>query len=126
MEAYKFDPAKAFETIKANWTRWNDSVKAKGCVIGISGGVDSSVTAALAARIYGYDNVLGVLMPNGEQKDIEDSKEICRLLKIEWCTVNIGRAYDELLDEVVFGALRAYDIEKASNDTKTNMPATFE
>ena len=122
MDKYEFSPERAYNEIKAHWERWSTVHSVKRWVIGISGGVDSSVTAALAARIHGYDNVLGVLMPNGEQKDIEDSKEICRHLKIERCTVNIGKTYEELLDEVVFGALRAYDIYHASNDTTTNMP----
>ena len=123
MEPYKFNPEQAFEIISTHWKEWASANNVEQWILGISGGVDSSVTAALAAKIFGYDNVLGVLMPNGEQKDIEDSKEICRHLKIEWCTVNIGKAYEELLDEVVYGALRAYGIERASADTTTNMPA---
>lgn len=123
MEPYKFNPEQAFNTISDHWKKWASALGVEKWVVGISGGVDSSVTAALAAKIFGYDNVLGILMPNGEQKDIEDSKEICRHLKIEWCTVNIGKVYEELLDEVVYGALRGYDIEKASADTITNMPA---
>jgi NAD+ synthase len=123
MESYKFNPEQAFNTISDHWKKWATAHGMEQWVVGISGGVDSSVTAALAAKIFGYDNVLGVLMPNGEQKDIEDAKDICRHLKIEWCTVNIGRTYEELLDEVVFGALRAYGIERASTDTITNMPA---
>lgn len=123
MEPYKFNPEQAFNTISDHWKKWAAAHGVEQWILGISGGVDSSVTASLAAKIFGSDNVLGVLMPNGEQKDIEDSKEICRHLKIEWCTVDIGKAYEELLDEVVYGALRAYGIERASADTTTNMPA---
>ena len=123
MENYKFNPEQAFNTISDHWKKWAAAHGVEKWVVGISGGVDSSVTAALAAKIFGADNVIGVLMPNGEQKDIEDSKEICRHLKIEWWTVNIGKAYEELLDEVVYGVLRAYGIERASADTTTNMPA---
>ena len=55
-----------------NWFE-NRSGNARGIVIGISGGKDSTVAAALCAKAIGKDKVLGVLMPNGEQKDIEDS-----------------------------------------------------
>jgi len=123
MDSYMFNPERAYNEIKAHWEKWAKSVNAKGWIVGISGGKDSSVVAALAAKIFGYDHVLGVLMPNKDQDDIEDSKAICKHLKIEWCTLNIGKAYEELMDEVVFGALRPYDIKRASTDTITNMPA---
>ena len=47
----------------------------KGCnaVIGISGGKDSSIVAALCVEALGRDRVIGILMPNGEQCDIPDS-----------------------------------------------------
>ena len=56
-----------------NWIKdWFDrNGKDKYAVIGISGGKDSTVVAALCARALGKDKVLGVLMPNGTQKDID-------------------------------------------------------
>ena len=44
----------------------------KGAVIGISGGKDSTVVAALMTEVLGAENVLGVMMPNGVQSDISD------------------------------------------------------
>lgn len=123
MDSYKFDPAKAYATIDHDWKQWAKSVGANGYVVGISGGKDSTVVAALAARICGKENVLGVLMPNREQDDIADSEEICRYLGIRSVVVNIGDAYEELMDEVVYGALKPCVVEKASADTVTNMPA---
>jgi len=120
---YNFNAADAFELIKSSWTRWANNVGATKWVVGISGGKDSSVVAALDARIFGKDNVIGVLMPNGEQSDINDSKEVCDFLGIKPVEVNIGKAYEELLDEVVFGALKPLGVEKASEDTLTNLPA---
>ena len=57
----------------------------KGCnaVIGISGGKDSTVVAGLCVQALGKDRVIGVLMPNGEQKDIADSKRIVEFLGIQ-------------------------------------------
>jgi NAD+ synthase len=51
-------------------------------VIGISGGKDSTVAAALLCRALGPDRVIAVMMPNGEQADIDDSYEVCEELKI--------------------------------------------
>ena len=52
-------------------------------VIGISGGKDSATVAALCCAALGKDRVIGVMMPNGVQADIEDSKNICKFLGIK-------------------------------------------
>ena len=71
-----------------------------GCnaVIGISGGKDSSVTAALCVRALGADRVIGVLMPNGEQYDINVSEALVRHLGIRSYVVNIKDAYDGVVN----------------------------
>ncbi len=63
-------------------------------VIGISGGKDSSVTAALCVEALGKDKVFGVLMPDDEQKDIDKSLELCKHLDIDYSEVNIGMVTD--------------------------------
>ncbi len=65
-------------------------------VIGISGGKDSTVTAALCARALGRENVYGVMLPDGEQKDLNDSKRVCEALGIRKKTVNIGAMHAAL------------------------------
>lgn len=65
-------------------------------VIGISGGKDSSICAALLAEALGKDRVVGVMMPNGIQSDISDSQEIVNLLGIKNVTVNIKDGVDGL------------------------------
>ncbi len=90
-------------------------------VIGISGGKDSTVVAALCARALGKDRVLGVLMPNGEQKDIGDSIRVCEALGIHNITVNIKDAYKGLAENVL-GALRNFDdITQLSEQTLINL-----
>lgn len=59
-------------------------------VVGISGGKDSSVTAALCVEALGKDRVIGVLMPKGEQPDIDCSLKLVNHLGIKYYTVNIG------------------------------------
>jgi len=87
---YTFD---AIETRRklVNWIcEWFEG-NGKGCnaVIGISGGKDSTVAAALCAEALGKDRVIGVLMPNGEQADIDDAKEVVKCLGIKHYIVNI-------------------------------------
>ena len=123
MPEYKFNPEEAFNTISAHWKQWDKSVHPKCYVVGISGGKDSTVVAALASKIFGVDNVLGVMMPCGEQKDIADSVRVCDSIGIKGITCNIGRAYEEMLDVVTFDALSPLGISDASGDTKINMPA---
>lgn len=120
---YKFAPADAFNRIAIDWKQWDKSVQPKCYVVGISGGKDSTVVAALAAKIFGKDNVVGVMMPHGIQKDISDSEEICKFLGIKAVTVNIGFAYEDLLHEITESAFRSLIVYEASYDTKTNMPA---
>ena len=74
------------------WIRDWFKTNGKGCnaVIGISGGKDSSVVAALCVEALGKDRVIGVMMPNGEQSDFEDSLKLVNHLNICSCVVNIG------------------------------------
>lgn len=87
-------------------------------VIGISGGKDSTITAALLVRALGPDRVIGVMMPNGIQSDIADSIEVCKILGIPNYTFNIGYAYDAMINGF------NYDIALPMNEQiTTNTPA---
>lgn len=61
-------------------------------VIGISGGKDSSIAAALCVKALGKDRVFGVLMPQGTQSDIQMSYDLCKELDIDYIEVNILNA----------------------------------
>ena len=65
-------------------------------VLGISGGKDSSVAAALCVEALGADRVIGVLMPNGEQADIDCSLKLVNHLGIRYYTINIKDAVEGL------------------------------
>ena len=89
---YEFDPAeqvKMIENFIKTYFAENGNPNTKA-VIGISGGKDSTIAAALLVRALGADRVIGVLMPDGEQKDIQDAMEVCRILKISYRVYNIG------------------------------------
>ena len=74
----------------------------KGCnaVVGISGGKDSSVTAALCVRALGRDRVIGVLMPNGEQADIDCAHRLVEHLGIRHYIVNVKDAVNGVLGAI--------------------------
>lgn len=97
-----FDVKKATNEC-VEWIRkWREE-NGPGCnlIIGISGGVDSLVAAALCVEAVGNKHVLGVVMPNYEQNDIEVAYEICKsVLGIDYLTINIGKAFDSLIDQI--------------------------
>ena len=80
----------------SNWFENNG----RGCnaVIGISGGKDSSVTAALCVRALGKDRVKGILLPNGTQSDIKYAYKLVEHLGIEHFEINIKEAFDGVVD----------------------------
>lgn len=96
----------------------NNGNKDTKAVIGISGGKDSTIAAALLVRALGADKVVGVLMPNGTQSDIDDSIEVCETLGISSYTINIGEAYEHLLASFISSTGLT-----VNNQIETNTPA---
>ncbi len=89
--------------VKNECVKWiQDFFKENGpdcnAVIGISGGKDSSIAAALCVEALGCDRVIGVLMPRGEQADIDCAIKLVNHLKIKSYTVNIGEAFNSLIN----------------------------
>ena len=97
-----------------NWFEQNG----KDCmaVVGISGGKDSSVVAALCVEALGENRVIGVLMPQGEQSDIEYSKMLVDFLDITRITCNIEGAVNEVLESFE-------GVVSPTPQTTTNLPA---
>ena len=85
------------------WIRDWFEENGKGCkaVVGLSGGKDSSVVAALCVEALGKENVFGVLMPNGEQFDIDVSHKLVEHLGIESVVINIKDAYEGVVGEMM-------------------------
>ena len=86
------------------WIREFFRENGDGCnaVVGISGGKDSSVVAALCVEALGADHVIGVLMPNGEQSDIDMAKLLVSHLGIRHFVVNIKDAVEGLKGSIPF------------------------
>ena len=112
-----FDVKKVTEEC-VNWIRDFFEKNGKDCnaVIGISGGKDSSVAAALCVEALGKENVIGVLLPNGVQADINDSIAICEHLGIKYYTINIADAVNSTIEQ-----MEAAGIE-VSRQTIENIP----
>ena len=85
-----------------HWIRAWFSKNGRGCnaVIGISGGKDSSVCAALCTAALGKERVIGVLMPNGTQNDIPDSYQLVGHLGIRSVIINIEGAVNSIREQL--------------------------
>ncbi len=99
------------------WIKQFFEENGKGCnaVVGISGGKDSSVAAALCVEALGKDRVIGVLMPCGEQHDIDMAYMLVNHLGIKYHVINIKNAIDGLMGSM------PEDIE-ISSQTRINLP----
>ena len=88
-------------------------------VLGISGGKDSSVAAALCARALGAENVWGIMMPDGVQSDLDDSVRVCASLGINARTVNIGRVHAALREQALAGL--GDELTSGGRETESNI-----
>lgn len=111
--------AKAAKNAVVEWIRNkmnNFGINSKA-VIGISGGKDSSVIAALCKEAIGADRVYGVMMPNGEQSDIGDAELLIKHLGIHSHLINIKNICNELAH------VTELTLSKPSMQAMINMPA---
>lgn len=112
----KFDAKKVLNELTV-WIRdwFEENGRDCNAIVGISGGKDSSVAAALCVCALGVDRVIGVLMPNGEQSDIAMSRLLVEHLGIRHFVVNIHDGYQGLLGEV------RRQLGDVSRDTEINL-----
>lgn len=102
------------------WIRnfFEENGKGCNCIIGISGGKDSSIVAALCVEALGKERVIGVLMPNGEQSDIDMAERLVEFLGITGLTVNI----EPIVLAVTQGVQSVLE-EGMSGQAAVNLPA---
>ena len=86
-------------------------------VLGLSGGKDSTICAKLCVEALGADRVIGILMPNGEQRDIDYSYKVCEILGIKYFVHNIGDTVESVLHNMIENNLII------SEQTTINLPA---
>ena len=112
-----FDAAHAKDAT-VQWIRdwFEKNGPACNAIIGISGGKDSSIAAALCVEALGKERVIGVLMPNGEQSDIDMSKMLVDHLGIKHYVVNIADSFNGLV-----GAINDAGLE-LGKDSIINLP----
>ena len=115
---YNFDVEKNIGRIKEFIKDYfvNNATPDTKAVIGISGGKDSTVAAKLLVDALGKHRVIGVMMPQDVQRDIDDSRKVCELLDITACEIDIGPACAALYRSID----EAYDYD---HTTVTNIPA---
>ncbi len=113
---YSFDAVEVKDRVVA-WIREFFEKNGPGCnaIVGISGGKDSSVVAALCVEALGKERVIGVLMPYGEQADIDMAHLLVDTLGIRSVVVNVQAAVDGLLSAI------PSEVE-ISTQTRTNVP----
>ena len=111
-----FNPKKITEECVA-WIRDFFDKNGPDCnaIVGISGGKDSSVAAALCVEALGKDRVIGVLMPKGEQFDIDMSYMLVNHLGIRHYEINIQDAVEGVLSHLPKELL-------VTDQTRTNLP----
>lgn len=101
------------------WIRdwFEENGKDCNAIIGISGGIDSAVVAALCCEAIGNNRVKGILLPNGDQSDLKDAREVASYLKIG--------TYESNIKDVVWECeelLREHGVEE-SETSRINLPA---
>jgi NAD+ synthase len=109
-----FDAQKVKDDCVA-WIRGFFEKNGPGCsaIVGISGGKDSSVVAALCAEALGKERVIGVLMPCGVQQDIDMARLLVEHLGIKSYEINIQNAVE---------AVKAAFPFELSNQSRVNLP----
>lgn len=114
----EFD-AKVMKDRIVKWIQYFFENNGKGCnaVVGISGGKDSSVVAALCVEALGKDRVIGVLMPQGNQPDIDYSRMLCEHLGIKNYTIDIYATCRSIKEGV------EDSVGSWSEQSNTNLPA---
>lgn len=113
---YKFNAKKSKEEI-IKWIKdwFNDNGKGCNAVVGISGGVDSSVVSALCVEALGKDRVIGVLMPQNTQQ--KTAYDLINYLGIKYYTLSVEYPVDNIISEMKLNKI------EPSQQTLINLPA---
>jgi NAD+ synthase len=119
------------KTVKKQIVEWiaeyfhnNGSPETKA-VIGISGGKDSSTVAALCVEALGKSRVVGVIMPQGKQHDIDVSYDLCKALDIAHVEINIKEPAQALYAGIVMTGLELNDVATFNTPARIRMAVLY-
>jgi len=98
---YNFNPEQTAEKL-VKWLKdyFDNNGQPINAVVGCSGGKDSTVVLAALTKAIGPDRIYAILMPNGEQADIDDSYKVCEFLGLKPHVCNIQDAYNGVVGSV--------------------------
>jgi NAD+ synthase len=98
--------------------------RAKGVVLGLSGGIDSAVVAALCAKVLGKEKVVGLLMPSAHtpKLDLQDAADLAKNLGIKTLTIKIPKILEEFIASV---SLEGSKIAKANAQARIRMALNY-
>jgi NAD+ synthase len=120
-----FNVETAFEKIKNDWVDWSIKTNSKRWIVAVSGGKDSTIVAALAANIFGKDNVIGVTLPCNGQKDIDDSMQVIDMFCGKHINIDIGDMFNNLLEKIENNAMDIHDDTRINIPPRLRMTATY-
>ena len=122
-----FDAAKVKKQIVAwiaEFFKSSGSPETKA-VVGISGGKDSSIVASLCVEALGKDRVLGVLMPQGKQHDIDMAYKLCKALDISYVEINIDEPARCIYDGIIKTGLMLNTVATYNTPARVRMAVLY-
>lgn len=123
---YRFDAKKVKKEL-IEWLQFWFEKNGKDCnaVIGISGGLDSSVVAALCAEALGKDRVIGVLLPKYIQRDICFADMLCDHLDIKRYEIDINDMYNKVTMGLALAGINASHQTRINISPRIRMTVLF-
>ena len=104
-DAMNIDPEREIDRICALLNKYIRNNKRDGCIVGLSGGIDSALTLALCVKAVGNGNVKGVILPEKDSNPLSEklAREHAESLKVEYVIEDITRVLE------AFGTYRIRD-----------------
>jgi NAD+ synthase len=109
-----------------NWIyNYVKSANAENVIVGLSGGIDSAVTAALCTKALGNKNVFGLGLPCGSLfQDLEDAKLVAKSLEIDFTVLDLTPVYDKFLN-IIGSNYKKNNLANANIKPRLRMTALY-
>ena len=117
---------KYLDVIVSFLKEYKEKTHAKGYVVGLSGGVDSSLVAALARKAVGKDNLMCIMMPiDSNPDDLKDAKEVAAALDVRYVVLDGSNSYHETLKEFERQGLELDKMSKSNLKVRIRMTMLY-